>query len=279
MSVEPLQFEVARGATTLAGEEAGAGAPVLLLHGLSATRRYVLHGSRTLERAGHRVIAFDARGHGVSSPAPASSDYTYTLMIEDAVAVLDRLGVERCHVVGQSMGSATGVGMALTHPERVLTLTVITPAHRGAPSSPRALERWDRLAEALESGGPDAFVAALEPFTMDERFRDTVRTVIRQRLARHAHPHAVADALRAVPRSHAFDGMDALAGIGVPVLVVGSRDNSDPDHPLRIAHEYADRIPGAVFTVEDPGESPLAWRGGALSKAIAAHIGAPAARA
>jgi pimeloyl-ACP methyl ester carboxylesterase len=273
MSVEPVTFEFMHGGVTLAGDDAGTGTPVLLMHGLSATRRYVLHGSRALERAGHRVIAFDARGHGVSSPAPTPADYTYPLMIEDAVAVLDRLRVDRCHVVGQSMGAATGVGLALTHPERVLTLTVITPAHRGAPSSPRALERWDRLAAALESGGPEAFVAALEPFTMDERFRDTVRTVIRQRLARHAHPQAVADALRAVPRSYAFEGMDALAGIAVPALVVGSRDAADPDHPLAIAEEYADRIPGAVFTVEDPGESPLAWRGGALAKAIAAQIG------
>ncbi|MFP5450114.1 MAG: alpha/beta fold hydrolase [Thermoleophilia bacterium] len=276
MADDPVPFEVTHAGATLAGEESGGGTPVLLLHGLSATRRYVLHGSRSLERAGHRVIAFDARGHGGSSPAPAPDDYTYPLMIDDTVAVLDHLGVERCHVVGQSMGSATGVGLTLTHPERVLTLTVITPAHRGAPSSPRALERWDRLAAALERGGPEAFVEALEPFRMDERFRDTVRTVIRQRLSRHAHPDAVADALRSVPRSHAFEGMDALEAIAVPTLVVGSRDNSDPDHPLRIAQEYADRIPGAVFTVEDVGESPLAWRGGALSKAIAAHVSAAA---
>lgn len=269
---DPIGFVLTRAGVGLSGEESGAGDAVLLLHGLSATRRYVLHGSRSLERAGHRVVTFDARGHGESSPAPTPTDYTYPAMIEDAVAVLDHLGIARAHVVGQSMGSATGVGLALTHPERVRSLTVITPAHRGAPSSPRALERWDRLAAALEAGGPDAFVAALEPFSMDERFRDTVRTVIRQRLARHAHPEAVADALRGVPRSHAFEGLEALEAIPVPTLVVGSRDEADPDHPLAVAEEYAARIPGATYMVEEPGQSPLAWRGGALSKAIAAHI-------
>lgn len=271
---DPTALMVDAGGVRLAGEESGSGEPVLLLHGLSATRRYVVHGSRTLERAGYRVVAVDARGHGESSPAPDAGGYTYPAMVDDALAVLDHLGIERVHVVGQSMGSATGVGLALGHPERVRSLTVITPAHRGAPSGPRALGRWDRLAAALESGGPDAFVAALEPFSMDERFRDTVRTVIRQRLARHAHPEAVADALRGVPRSHAFDGMEALERVAVPTLIVASRDEADPDHPLAVAEEYAQRIPGASFTVEDPGDSPLAWRGGTLSKAIADHIGA-----
>lgn len=268
----PQEFQVTRAGTTIAGEYAGEGPPVLLLHGLTATRRYVVHGSRVLERSGHRVVSYDARGHGVSGAAPSADDYTYPAMIADAAAVMDELGIERAAVVGQSMGSATAIGLALTHPGRVSSLTIITPAHRGRPSSPHALERWDRLAAAFEAGGPPAFVEALGPFTMDERFRELVRTVIAQRLARHLHPAALVDALRSVPRSHAFEGMDALADIAVPTLVVGSRDSADPDHPLHTAEEYADVIPGARLVVEDAGESPLAWRGGALSKEIAAHI-------
>ena len=52
----------------LAGEEAGEGVPVVLLHGLTATRRYVVMGSKNLERGGHRVVMYDARGHGRSEP-------------------------------------------------------------------------------------------------------------------------------------------------------------------------------------------------------------------
>ena len=55
----------------LAGEQAGTGPPIVLLHGLTATRRYVVMGSRALERACHRVVAYDARGHGRSTAAPA----------------------------------------------------------------------------------------------------------------------------------------------------------------------------------------------------------------
>ncbi len=269
-SAGPRPFPVARDGVELRGEEAGEGAPVLLLHGLTATRRYVVHGSRMLERAGHRVVAYDARGHGESGPAGPPEAYHYDALVDDAVAVLDELGIDRAVVVGQSMGSATAVGLALRHPERVATLVVVTPAHRGAPSPD--LDRWDRMAEGLERGGPEGFLEALGPLTLDERYRDAVRTVILQRLGRHRHPGAVAPALRGVPRSAAFDGLGALEGIAAPTLVVGSRDAADPDHPLAVAEEYARRIPGARLVVEEPGESPLAWRGGALSREVLATL-------
>jgi pimeloyl-ACP methyl ester carboxylesterase len=262
----PEPIAVRSGAVTLSGEIAGEGPPVLLLHGLTATRRYVVHGSRVLERAGRRVIAYDARGHGASSPAGGPADYSYAALVDDAVAVLDAAGVERAALVGQSMGSATAVGMALAHPERASALVAVTPAHLGRPST--NLARWDALADGLESGGPEGFLKALGPFTLDERWQDAVRTVILQRLGRHEHPEAVADALRGIPRTAAFDGLEALEALRLPTLIVGSRDEADPDHPLEVAEEYARRIPGARLLVEEPGESPLAWRGGALSKVV-----------
>jgi pimeloyl-ACP methyl ester carboxylesterase len=256
-----------RDGVALAGEASGGdGEAILLLHGLTATRRYVVHGSRVLERAGHPVVAYDARGHGASSPAGPPEAYTYDELVRDAVAVMDAAGLTRAAVVGQSMGAATAVALALAHPERVTALALVTPAHRGRPSVD--LARWDRLAEGLERGGPEGFLAALGPLTLDERWRESVRSVILQRLARHEQPEAVAQALRGIPRSAAFDGLDALGAVAVPTLVVGSRDEADPDHPLAVAVDYARLIPGARLLVEEPGESPLAWRGGALSQAV-----------
>ena len=96
--------------------------------------------------------------------------------------------------------------------------------------------------------------------------------MLRQRLAAHAHPGALADALEVVPRSAPFAAWDDLAAIGVPALVVGSRDQADPGHPLAIAERYAKAVPGARLLVEDAGpppQSPIAWQGGRLSKALA----------
>ena len=276
----PNRLELAKDSTTswlttsdgvrLAIEEIGTGPPILLLHGLTATRRYVVHGSRALDRAGHRVIAFDARGHGESDPAPTVDAYDYDRMVEDAAEVLAQLGVERAAVVGQSMGAATAAGLAIRHPELVSALVVITPAHRGEPSA--NIPRWDRLADGLETGGPDGFLDALKPLRLPERYESAVETVIRQRVGRHVQPAATAAALRATPRTAAFDGLDELETIAAPTLVVGSRDDADPDHPLEVARVWADRIPNATLVVEEEGESPVAWRGGALSAAILAHL-------
>jgi pimeloyl-ACP methyl ester carboxylesterase len=246
---------------------AGEGTPVVLLHGLTATQRYVVMGSRALERSGHDVVAYDARGHGASDPAPAPGAYDYADLAGDLVRVLDDAGLERAVLAGASMGAHTALRVALEHPERVAGLVVVTPAHH-PELAPPDLERWDRLSDGLRRGGVEGFVEAYGDPGVPERWRDTVFTVLRQRLSLHEHPEAVADALRAVPRSAPFDVED-LAGVAAPTVVVADRDDADPGHPLAVGEDYAGRIPGAELIVEDEGSSPLAWQGGQLSKVIA----------
>ena len=110
---------VERAGVDLSGDETGEGIPIVLLHGLTATRRYVVMGSRALERSGHRVIAYDARGHGRSSPAPTPASYTYEDLGQDLIAVLDDRAIERAVLAGASMGAHTLLWLALHAPERV----------------------------------------------------------------------------------------------------------------------------------------------------------------
>jgi pimeloyl-ACP methyl ester carboxylesterase len=278
------QFEVPRGGgLLLCGEHAGEGPPVVLLHGLTATRRYVVMGSRLLERSGYRTISYDARGHGRSTPAPEPSAYGYEHLAEDLAAVLDALHVPRAVVAGASMGALTAVRFALLHPERVAALGIVTPAYDPAVSSRVTTER-DALAEGLRNGGVDGFVAAYDFSNIPRQWRATVEQVMRQRLALHEHPLAVADAMEVVPRSRPFAELRELAAIAVPTAVVASRDEVDPGHPLALAEKYAQTISGASFFVEEGGpvlRSPIAWQGGQLSKilrelASRADFGAPA---
>jgi len=119
----------------------------------------------------------------------------------------------------------------------------------------------------MERAGVDGFMEAYEP-PSNPRFREAALKFTRQRLERHEHPEAVADALRVVPGSVAFDGLEALGALEMPALVVGSRDESDPGHPFDLAKAYAEHLPNSKFLVEDEGESPLAWQGAQLSRAI-----------
>jgi pimeloyl-ACP methyl ester carboxylesterase len=251
-------------------EEAGEGVPVLLLHGLTATHRYVVMGSRALERSGHRVIAYDARGHGRSSPARESSAYGYSALVSDAVAVLDALGVERAVIAGASMGAHTLLALTLRAPERVGALVVITPSYDGREVGDASrVARWHALAEGLRSGGVEGFVAAYGRPGVAEQWQETVLKVIRQRLSQHEHPEAVADALDVVPCSRPFEAVDSLRSIDVPVTVVASNDDADPEHPQAVGEAYAAAIPGARLVLDEPGRSPIAWQGSQLSKVIA----------
>jgi pimeloyl-ACP methyl ester carboxylesterase len=259
-------FDIPLDGFSLSGEELGAGAGVVLLHGLTATRRYVVHGSKLMGRRGYRMVAYDARGHGASGAPPDPSAYEYADLERDLGAVVDELGLERVVLVGNSMGAATAVRYALAAPDRVAALVQVTPAYDGERDE-EDLGDWERLADGLESGGVDGFLDAYDP-PVAGSFRDTVMTFTRQRLERHRDLAAVAAALRVVPRSHAFDGLEALAAIDAPVLVVGSRDEADPGHPLRVAEAYSEYLPNAELLVEDEGSSPLAWQGAQLSRAI-----------
>src|SRR5690349_19639568 len=222
-------------------------------------------GSRTLERDGHRVIAYDARAHGRSSPA-LDGDYAYTALAADLLAVLDAAGIERATLAGASMGAHTIAAFALAHPERVASIVLITPAFDPEEDQDVRLDRWDQLSDGLRNGGVDGFLEAYGEPAVPERYRDTIRTVLRQRLSAHEHPDALADALRAVPRSRPFDAWEQLGQIAVPTTVVVSRDELDPEHPYAIGEFYAESIPGAELRTEEPGKSPLAWQGGQLSR-------------
>ena len=258
---------------TLAGDGAGDGRPIVLLHGLSATRRNVVQGSRLLIREGYRLVAYDARGHGESDPPPDPDAYAYEDLVSDLDAILAELAIERPTLVGASMGATTAMTWALEHPERVPALVQITPAYAGVPRTDGLEDhQWRRFADVLEEGGVDAFVEIAEPSGIPEKWRESVRTATRQRLERHRHLDAIPHALRTVPASRAFHGLELLERFEPPVLVVGTRDEVDPLHPLEVARHYAERLPDAELVVEAEGESPLAWQGARLSRAIAAFL-------
>ena len=261
---------VERAGVELSGDEAGEGVPVVLLHGLTANRRFVVMGSKALERSGHRVIAYDARGHGRSSPAPIPEAYTYDDLGRDLEAVLDARGIERAVLAGTSMGAHTLLWLALGAPDRVAGAVVITPAYDPVSHEREGrFEYWDALADGLERGGIDGFIEASARADVPESWQETVEKVTRQRLSQHEHLDAVADALRAVPRSRPFGEISELARISVPTVVVASSDAPDPGHPQAVGEAYAAAIPAARLVLDEPGRSPIAWQGSQLSKLIA----------
>jgi 3-oxoadipate enol-lactonase len=275
--LEPRTFEVVSEGVRLAGEEVGEGPPIVLLHGLTATRRYVLHGSLTLARRGYRLVSYDARGHGESSPAPEEQGYGYPELTRDLAAVLaDRCPGERPVLGGHSMGCHTAVAYALDHADAVAALVLEGPVTLGIPATEEVLASWGRLGDGLKRSGVEGFMEAYEAdLRVDPAWRETALRITRERMERHRHPEAVARALRQVPRSLPFEGLAELETLDVPALVVASYDEADPGHPYAMAEAWAERLPAARLVSEEPGKSPLAWQGGRLSRVIAEFLEEP----
>ena len=106
--------------------EAGSGPPVLLLHGLGATKVSFLPTVAALAPA-HRAIAVDLPGHG-DSAKPVGAAYDPAYFAAAMTGLLDALGLDRADVVGNSMGGRVAIEMGLAHPDRVGRLGLLAPS-------------------------------------------------------------------------------------------------------------------------------------------------------
>ncbi|MFP4251284.1 MAG: alpha/beta fold hydrolase [Guyparkeria sp.] len=119
----------ANAAVDLHFEERGGGLPVIIMHGLFGSLSNWRGVAQSLS-ANYRVINVDLRNHGRSPHAPGLS---YEAMANDILAVMDRLGVERAHLIGHSLGGKLGMVLADRHPERVARLAVVDIAPKWYP--------------------------------------------------------------------------------------------------------------------------------------------------
>jgi pimeloyl-ACP methyl ester carboxylesterase len=123
-----LEFDVFPG-----GPEGGP--VVLLLHGFPQNSRQWDRVTPALHDAGLRTIAVNQRGYSPGARPTAIADYALTECVDDALSIMDTLGVTRFHVVGHDWGAAVAWHLTAMHPDRVLTLTAISVPHPGATSA------------------------------------------------------------------------------------------------------------------------------------------------
>jgi pimeloyl-ACP methyl ester carboxylesterase len=234
------------------------GPAVVLLHGLTLTREFVLMGSTKLEYSGFRVLACDARGHGRSGAPADRAAYGYRDLADDVVGIMNALRVKSALLVGASMGFHTALRVALDHPHRVAGIVGITPGFDPDETpSAKDLYEADLTAELLRRDGIDGFLQALDEIS--DPLGIVAPDEMRTRMSWHRDLGVLADAVQHVVRSRPFKSLDDLAAIGVPALVVGSRDAFDPRHPFHVATAYAAALPRAELYCEAEGRAPLAW--------------------
>lgn len=212
--------------------EAGAGRPVLLLHGFPFTHES-FWPQLDAPPAGLRLLAPDHRGFGQSEPGPGPS--TMEALASDALALLDALGLARATVGGVSMGGYVSLALARLAPERVEALLLLDTQASADDDAGR--QRREAAARDAETGGMAPIARAMLPRLFAPGApADPVARI--DRIMRENSSAATAAASRGM--GERADTMAVLRGLAVPCLVVvGELDAITPPEKARAMAEAA----------------------------------------
>jgi 3-oxoadipate enol-lactonase len=260
------------GGVWLNWEEHGSGEPVLMIMGLSGSRKAWFRLLPHVRRA-HRAIVFDNRGTGDSDRV--TGPLSMRDMVGDALAVLDSAGVDDAHVIGVSMGGMVAQHLALDHRERVrsLLLGCTTPGGFSSPS-------WRMLASTALRPlvGPTRTFPLVAPALYAARTRrehpDRVRTDLGLRVADATDPRTSYAQMAAIARHDTRRRLAELAGLRVTVL----HGEEDALVPVARGRELAALIPGSrLVTIPECGHMLTTDAEEETAAAVLAHLAAATA--
>ena len=220
---------------------------VLLSAGLGGTAGYWTPQLAALKPR-YRVITYDQAGTG-RAKRELPENHSIEAMADEVLAILDATKTDACHLVGHALGGLVGLDIARRVPKRLRSLTVVNGWAKADDHTKRCFEARLLL---LKHAGPEAYVRAQPIFLYPAMW--LARNAER---ARHEDAHGLAgfqgaDTLRRrIGALLRFDATADLAAIGLPVLVVASRD--DVLVPATRSEELAAGIPGAELHMADWG--------------------------
>jgi 3-oxoadipate enol-lactonase len=234
---------VAAGADQLwVDDTGGTGVPVVLLHpGIIDSTIW----DRLLPLLpGQRVVRFDRRGFG-QSPV-ATEEFS---ALGDLLIVLDHLGVERAHLVGNSMGGETSLALAVTAPERVASMTLLCPGVGGYPWPDPSAEEQELIAR-YRAAQEAKDVPTIVEIGLAEWCRSGTDDYLEDQLRRSTELDFVQDDLEQ-PNPEQWEKLD---GITAPTAVIAGA--LDPPDSLQASIDVAGRIPDAELVQLDVDHLP-----------------------
>jgi pimeloyl-ACP methyl ester carboxylesterase len=273
---ERLRFEriqTASGAWSIA--TAGAGEPVLLIHGLGATKGSFLPTVAALAGS-FRTIAVDLPGFG-DSFKPLGAPYHAPFFARSVVELMDALGLDRAHLIGNSMGGRVALAMGLRHPERVKRLVLLAPSlawKRERPWAPfvRMMSPHLGLVQITPRWVVEAIVHRIIPVAEQSWVRAGVDEFLRSYLTPRGRVAFYAAARQIyLEEPHGAKGFwTRLAALEPPALFVwGVHDGLVP---IGFAAHVRETLPSAQHVELDCGHVPQIERPQETHAAIAAFL-------
>lgn len=224
-------------------EKAGDGPPLLLLHGFTGSAA----GWGPLAAAWapfFTTLSVDLPGHGRSASPAEVAAYTMAATVADLVAVLDRKGIPRAHVLGYSMGGRVALALAVAHPERIgaLVLESASPGLADAGERAARVAADAALAERIEREGVPAFVDYWENLPLwagQARLSADARAALRAGRLQN-NPVGLANSLRGLGTGSQSPLWDRLGDLACPTLLVAGYDDAKFSD---LARRMAEAIP------------------------------------
>ena len=223
-------------------EEAGSGEPLLMIIGFGGDHQaWACQVPAFVEK--YRVITIDNRGAGQSDVPDVA--YSTRMMADDAVGVLDALGIERAHVLGVSMGGMIAQEVALNHPRRVRSLQLHCTYARADQYMLALMESWRsiRAKATQEEWMRTVALWLFAPATYRER-PEFVEVVVQTALA-NPFPFSDVGFLRQGDAVRTHDTLERLPALTCPTLI--SVGDEDILVPPRFSRQLAAALPKAHF--------------------------------
>lgn len=186
----------------------------------------------------YRILRFDMRGHGRSGAEPGA-ELGMEMLTDDLFAVMDAAGVERAHLVGESIGGTIVLNAALRRPDQVATLTVCNGAHRGG--SIQAVHDWRRIIDERGMDGWSAHMMGCRFF--EGAIPDPLRRWYHAEQAK-TDPDVL---LRGVAALVGADFSGWLNQVHPPVLLI--HPDSSPFIPVEVMAEFQRGVPNGRLQV------------------------------
>lgn len=220
----------------------GDGAPVLLVHGMGLNRHMWDWQSPQLARH-FKTICYDLLGHGDSEQRPGP--YVLTDFVDQMMGLLDHLGLDRCALVGFSLGGMIVRAAAIAHPGRVSALAILNSPHDRSAAERAAM--MTRLDLALQHGPQSTIDAALARWFTDSFAARRPDVLNRVRDWMNANDPDIYPEIYRVLATGDAELADSIAAIRCPTLVLACvEDNGNsPD----MARRMAALIPGAQVAI------------------------------
>lgn len=236
----------------------GSGPAVVLSNSLGSDHR--MWDAQVAELEKHfTVVRYDTRGHG-TSPVPAGP-YSIDDLTDDLVALLDRLDIERAHVVGLSLGGMTAMRLAARNPERVDRMVLLCTGAHLPPA-----QGWTDRAATVRAGGSVAVAEAVVARWFSPGYPGD-RTYWQQMVAA-TDTEGYAACCEAIAK---LDIREQLQDIAAPTLAIAGSD--DPATPPAVLASIADAVPGArLLVVEQAAHLANAEQPAIITSAIIDHL-------